>query len=135
MFASKVASYNDNKLLGSDRTTAQDNFNASHLLVRLIATLAKVRQDTPALRRGRQLTRAAAQKPGLFAASRFDPVTGKEVLLLFNTSNAAITQNVVVDVKSLEFEALAGNCAPAASAPGSVKVTLPALGYAACAAR
>ena len=135
MFASKVASYNDNKLLGSDRTTAQDNFNASHPLVRLIATLAKVRQDTPALRRGRQLTRAAAQKPGLFAASRFDPVTGKEVLLLFNTSNAAITQNVVVDVKSLEFEALAGNCAPAASAPGSVKVTLPALGYAACAAR
>ena len=111
MFASKVASYNDNKLLGSDRTTAQANFNSGHPLVRLIATLAKVRHDTPALRRGRQLTRAASQKPGLFAASRFDPVTGKEVLLLFNTSNVAITQNVVVDVKSLKFVALAGNCA------------------------
>ena len=135
MFASKVASYNDNKLLGSERTTAQANFNSDHPLVRLIATLAKVRNDTPALRRGRQLTRAASQKPGLFAASRFDPVTGKEVLLLFNTSNVAITQNVVVDVKSLKFVALAGNCATEAAAPGSVKVTLPALGFAACAAQ
>ena len=135
MFASKVASYNDNKLLGSDRTTARDNFNSGHPLVRLIATLAEVRRDTPALRRGQQLTRAASQKPGLFAASRFDPVTGKEVLLLFNTSNVAITQNVVVDVKSLKFVALAGNCATDAAAPGSVKVTLPALGYAACAAQ
>ncbi|MES2904934.1 MAG: alpha-amylase family glycosyl hydrolase [Pseudomonadota bacterium] len=135
MFASKVTSYNDNTLLGTDRTTAQANFNSGHPLVRLIATLAKVRHDTPALRRGRQLTRAASQKPGLFAASRFDPVTGKEVLLLFNTSNVAIRQNVVVDVKSLKFVALAGNCATEAAAPGSVKVTLPALGFAACAAQ
>lgn len=135
MFASKVASYNDNKLLGSDRTTAQDNFDSGHPLVRLIATLARIRQDTPALRRGRQLVRAASQKPGLFAASRFDPVSGREVLLLFNTSNRAITQNVVVNVKSLRFTGLAGQCATNAAAPGSVKVTLPPLGYAACAAQ
>ena len=135
MFPSKVASYNDNKLLGSDRTTAQDSFSLDHPLVRLIATLAKVRQDTPALRRGRQLVRALSQKPGLFAASRFDPTTGKEVLLLFNTSTKPLSQNVVVDVASLRFTALAGQCATEASAPGSVRVTLPPLGYAACAAQ
>ena len=135
MFPSKVAIYNDNKLLGTSKTTADANFDTDHSLYRLIATLAKLRQDTPALRRGRQLVRAMAQKPGLFAASRFDPVTGREVLLLFNTSGAAISQNVVVDVASLRFAALAGQCAPQASAPGSVAVALPPFGYAVCAAQ
>ena len=135
MFPSKVTIYNDNKLLGTAKTTAEENFGTDHALYRLIANLARVRQDTPALRRGRQLVRASSQKPGLFAASRFDPETGKEVLLLFNTSTKPLSQNVVVDVASLRFTALAGQCATEASAPGSVRVTLPPLGYAACAAQ
>ena len=61
-------------------------------------------------------------------------MTGKEVLLLFNTSTQQITRNVVVEVGSRRFSALAGQCATEASAPGSIRVTLPALGYAACAA-
>ncbi len=134
MFPSKVASYNDNDLIGTDATTAVSNFDTNHPLYRLIATLSKVRAETPALRSGRQLVRASGQKPGLFAASRFDPQTGKEVLLLFNTSTQAVTQNVVVDVTSQRFSALAGQCAPEASAPGSVRVTVPPLGYAVCAA-
>lgn len=135
MFPSKVASYNDNRLLGTDRTTAVSNFDTGHELYRLIATLAKVRAETPALRRGRQLVRASGQKPGLFAVSRFDPNTGKEVLLTFNTSTQPINQNVQVEVGSQGFSALAGQCAPDASAPGSVRVSLPALGYAVCAAQ
>ncbi len=134
MFASKVAVYNDNKLLGTAKTTAEANFDTGHPLYRLIATLARVRQDTLALRRGRQLVRYSSQKPGLFAASRFDPETGKEVLLLFNTSTSPITQNVAIEVASQRFTALAGQCATEASAPGSVRVTLAPLGYAACAA-
>jgi len=134
MFPSKVASYNDNDLIGTDSTTAQANVSAEHPLYRLIATLGMVRAETPALRRGRQVVRASGQKPGLFAASRFDPQTGKEVLLLFNTSTQPITQNVVVNVGSRRFSALAGQCATEASAPGSIRITLPALGYAACAA-
>jgi glycosidase len=134
MFPSKVAIYNDNKLIGTNATTAVSNFDMAHPLYRQIATLAKVRTDTPALRRGRQLVRASGPKPGLFAASRFDPETGKEVLLLFNTSTQPISQNVVVEVGSQKFTALAGQCSPQASAPGSVKITLPPLGYAACAA-
>ena len=135
MFPSKVASYNDNRLLGTDKTTAVSNFDTAHPLYRLIATLAKVRAESPALRRGRQVVRASGQKPGLFAASRFDPDTGKEVLLAFNTSTQPITQNVLVEVGSQRFTALAGQCSPQASAPGSVKVTLPALGFAVCAAQ
>lgn len=135
MFPSKVAIYNDNRLLGTARTTAISNFDTAHPLYRLIAALGKVRAETPALRRGRQLTRASSQKAGLFAVSRFDPDTGKEVLLAFNTSTQAITQNVVVEVDSRNFTALAGQCAPQASAPGSIRITLPPLGYAVCAAR
>ncbi len=135
MFPSKVASYNDNKLLGTIRTTAVANFDTGHPLYRLIASLAKIRTDTPALRRGRLLVRSVSQKPGLFAASRFDPQSGKEVLLLFNTSATPITGNVTVETTSLSFKALAGPCAPQASAPGSVKVDLSAFDYAICAAK
>jgi glycosidase len=134
MFPSKVAIYNDNDLVGTDATTAVSNFDRNHPLYRLIANLAKVRADTPALRRGRQLVRASGQKPGLFAASRFDPTTGREVLLLFNTSTQPVSQNVVVEVNSRRFTALAGQCATEASAPGSVSVSLAGLAYAVCAA-
>ena len=52
---SRVASYNDNRLLGSNRTTAQENFDASHELYRLIAELAAIRKGQPALRRGHEM--------------------------------------------------------------------------------
>ena len=134
MFASKVASYNDQPLLGTTRTTAVANFEPSHPLYMAISDLAKLRSATPALRRGRQVTRAAGDKPGLFAVSRFDPVTGQEVLIAFNTSTATIDANVQVEVGSLRFKGLAGVCQPAASAPGSVRVKLAPLAYAVCAA-
>ena len=103
--------------------------------IQQIAKLAGIRTSHPALTRGRQVVRYSQDKPGLFAASRFDPTTGREILLLFNTSNSPIEQNVVVETNSVNFETLAGTCAAAASAPGSVHVSLPALGYAVCNAR
>ena len=133
MFGSKVAVYNDNILLGTKATTATPRFDSSHPLYRLIGELARVRQATPALRRGVQVTRyAEGDKPGLFAASRFDPRDGHEVVLLFNTSTSPIEQNVEVDVASRKFSALAGQCAPRAAAPGSIRIALPALGFAVC---
>jgi glycosidase len=135
MFPSKVASYNDNDLVGSDKTTATSNFDTSHPIYRAIAQLARIRTSTPALTRGLQKVRFAANdKPGLFAVSRFDPENGKEVLLLFNTSTQPIAQNVVVEVTSRHFSALAGQCATDAAAPGSIRVALPGLSYAVCVA-
>ena len=134
MFPSKVASYNDNRLLGTTRTTADSNFDTDHPLYREIATLARIRTAHAALRRGRQVVRFAGDKPGLFAVSRFDPDNGREMLLLYNTSTAPIAANVEVDVRSTGFTALAGDCPVQATRPGSVAVKLPALGYAVCAA-
>ena len=135
MFASQVPSYNDNRLLGTTSTTAQANFNTSHPLYRTIAGLARIRTGHPALTRGRQLVRFAAEQPGLFAVSRFDPVSGREMLLLFNTSTSPIEQNVRVETRSTRFDKLAGSCPTEAVAPGSVHVSLPPLGYAVCDAR
>ncbi|NUS99369.1 MAG: alpha-amylase, partial [Sphingomonas sp.] len=73
MFASKVATYNEDSLLGTSATTAQSNFDTSHPLYREIAKLARTRTSHGALTRGRQVVRFASEKPGLFAVSRFDP--------------------------------------------------------------
>jgi glycosidase len=135
MFASKVASYNEDKLLGTKATTAQSNFVTGHPLYREIAELAHIRTSHRALTRGRQLVRYSQDKPGLFAVSRFDPGSGGEVLLLFNTSSQPIEQNVVVEVASDRFATLAGTCPARASAPGSVRVTLHPFGFAVCDAR
>jgi hypothetical protein len=57
------------------------------------------------------------------------------MLLLFNTSNEPVRQNVAVETRSMRFETLAGSCPAAASAPGSVAIDLPPLGFAVCNAR
>jgi glycosidase len=135
LFASKVATYNEDKLLGTTSTTAQANFNPQHPLYREIADLARIRTSHRALTRGLQLVRYSQDKPGLFAISRFEPGTGREMLLLFNSSTRPVEQNVRVETRSTRFETLAGDCPSAAAAPGSVHVTVPPLGFAVCNAR
>ncbi|WP_294173595.1 alpha-amylase family glycosyl hydrolase [uncultured Sphingomonas sp.] len=130
LFSSRVASYNDNDLLGSERTTAGENFDPNHPLYRLIAELAAVRKAQPALRRGATLVRATEDAPGLLAFSRL--LGNEEVVMMVNTSTQPIARNVQVDVGSTAFRALAGPCPTAAQAPGSLRISLPPLGYAIC---
>ena len=135
MFASRVASYNEDSLIGTRSTTAEANFDTNHPLYREIAELAHIRTTHQALTRGLQLIRYSSDKPGLFAVSRFEPGTGREMLLLFNTSTEPLRKNVRVETRSRKFEVLAGTCPLSAQAPGSIEVELPALGYAVCNAR
>ncbi|WP_258046732.1 alpha-amylase family glycosyl hydrolase [Sphingomonas folli] len=134
MFASRVASYNDNRLLGTSTTTATAHFGRDNPLFREIATLARVRRAEPALRGGRTLLRARGDAPGLLAISRVDPGSGREILLAFNTSSQPIERLVEIGARGTTATALAGEgCAARAAAPGSLRVTLPPLGYAVCA--
>lgn len=136
MFPSKVAAYNSEPLVGTTATTAEANFDTSHSLYRFISDLAHLRRSTPALTSGSTQLRASSEQPGLFAVSRFDPETGGEVLLAFNTSTLSLATQVAVSPASNSFVTLAGaNCAPKPSAPGSVAVQLPPLGFTVCAAR
>lgn len=135
MFASKVPEYNADTLVGTASTTARENFDTGHPLYREIARLATLRRDTPALSRGATLLRASSDKPGLFAVSRIDPDNGREVLVAFNTGATTLSTHVAVDPASLRFTSLSGTCPTRADAPGSIALTLPAFGYAVCAAQ
>ncbi len=132
MFPSRVPEYNDNDLVGTDATTAQANFDEGHPLYRLISQLAHLRAGHPALRTGRQQVRHYEQEAGLFAVSRFDPATGREYVLAFNTAATARTANVVVGYDARAFETLAGACPATVAAPGSAAFALPAFGWAVC---
>lgn len=134
MMPSKVALYNDNQLIGTTKTTADANFDTNHPLYRLIRELSDVRRSTPALMYGKSAVRAFSDKPGILAVSRFDPRTGAEVLVAFNTSGQPIKQKIRTNPATAGLKQLSGNCPAAALAPGSVEVSLPAFGYAVCAA-
>lgn len=132
MFPSQVASYNDNTLIGTRATTAGSNFDEAHPLFRTIASLSAIRRAHPALTRGQQIVRDYAQTPGLFSVSRIDPETRAEIFIAFNTADHPITVNSTIGATVTHFEALSGPCPAAVSAPGSVRVTLPAFGWMVC---
>jgi glycosidase len=131
MFASQVASYNDQALLGTSSTTARENYDALHPLYQQLTRLAALRKQYVELRRGRQVVRAQQREPGLFAASRIGN-GGRELLVAFNTSKVPITAQVEIEADTRAFTALQGEC-PKPDAPGTVKLTIPALDYVACA--
>jgi neopullulanase len=132
MFPSRVAVYNDNKLVGSSATTAQSNFDTRSALYRAIAGMAAIRRDDPAIRSGDQIVRAAGDMPGLFAFSRRAPSGGGETLVAFNTGTAPAAANVPVDSGSERWTSVHGRCAAQSGAPGSYRVEVPALGYVVC---
>jgi neopullulanase len=132
MFASAVADYNDNVLVGTRATTAQPNFDRNHPLFKSIAKLARIRRDNEALRRGEQLIRNYAETPGLFAVSRIDSRTGKEIVIAFNTSTTPLDRLVEIDPETAAFAPLDGECTPAPTAPGSYRVVLDGLSYVIC---
>ncbi len=125
MFASQTASYNDNDLIGTDATTAQANFDTAHPLYTLIAQLAAIRSDHAALRQGRQVPRSFNDTaPGLISFSRFDPETGAEYLLAFNTSAQPLIARTTIGYDARFLETLHGACPAEVAAPGSVTLDL-----------
>jgi glycosidase len=134
MFASLTESYNDNDLIGTDATTAQENFDTAHPLFVLVRELAATRARHPALRRGQQVVRSYDDEaPGLISFSRFDPASGAEYLLAFNTSPEPLTATSTIGYAARSLETLHGTCPSMVSAPGSVALELPAHGW--CVAR
>jgi hypothetical protein len=147
MFATRVASYLADRRLGAlneatprvavpapSRPAIEGLFDRQHPLYRTIAELAALRTKHEALRRGRQIVRRYGEKPGLFAVSRLEPGTGREIVIAFNTSTETVRAPVEVSTRSRAFESLHGQCAARAIAPGSFEVALAPLDYVICAA-
>ena len=84
MMPSKVAQYNSFDLLGTDKTTADDNFDKQHPLYLMYADFAKVYQENEALRRGAQKVLSASEQAGIFAFSR--ETAKQKLVLVFNSS-------------------------------------------------
>ena len=132
LFASAVPQYRDEHHLATAATGATASFDTAHPLYRGLAELGAMRAADPALRRGLQTVRAAGETPGLFAVSRRIPGQTGETLVVFNTATTPLTAQIEVDAASLVWRGVRGNCSPAVAAPGSLTVTVPALGWLVC---
>jgi glycosidase len=124
----QVAAYRDDRIIGG----AQPAFSTEGPLYRAIAGMARLRQVDARLRRGLQTVRFAAEAPGLFAVTRRIPDEAGETLIVYNTSTAPITANIEVDAASADWSSSRGACPTTATAPASVRVTVPALDYLIC---
>ena len=131
MFASRVATYNDETLVGSSRTTAQASFDTHAILYRAFAEMAAIRRTDPALTSGALVVRVSSDKPGLFAFSRIAP-GGGETLVALNTGTTPVTAQVAVESGSSRWQSVHGRCAPAAGAPESYRVEIAPLDYVVC---
>lgn len=131
LFASKVKVYLDNKLIGTSKTHAQDNYAQDHPIYSQIAQLSKIRLGSAALRRGKTVVRNHGEKPGLFAFSRIDEASGDEVMIALNTSKEAITANFELNPNATGFTSILGSC-PVLNAPGSASISLQPFDYVIC---
>ncbi len=132
MFVSATPDYLDQGLLGTARTHASDTHDSTHPLYRAIAAMAAIRTRYAVLRQGEQVVRLAPDTPGVYAMSRLDRVTGEEILFAMNPTLAPIAAQTQVGSTNNRWSALHGQCATTSSAPGSLHVVVPALGWIAC---
>ena len=90
MFASQVDSYNDNNLIGTEASTAVDNFDQTHPLYVGLAELAALRLSHSALRYGKQQirhvwdTETSLESSKVLAFSRFETDALHEYLVILN---------------------------------------------------
>ena len=69
MMPSKVELYNSFDLLGTDKTTADDNFDTKHPLYIMYKDFAHIYKSNEALRRGKQTVLSSSEESGIFAFS------------------------------------------------------------------
>ncbi|MFJ9420983.1 pullulanase-type alpha-1,6-glucosidase [Streptomyces sp. NPDC101249] len=127
MFASKVADYLDDDLIGTDRTHATDAYDTAAPLYRQISALARLRKAEPALTDGVQTERYAADGAGVYAFSRTDPKTGTEYVVAFNNADGARSATFATGSADLRFRGIHGTSATVTSgADRKITVTVPA---------
>lgn len=130
LFPSAVPAYRAETPLGATRPGAPGLDEASPMF-RAVAAMTALRAAHPGLRHGRQEVLLAGERPGLYVFTRRDPIDGLYLVAL-NTAGAAGAGDVAVDARVRSWTALHGPCPAVSQAPGSVRVSLPPLGWAVC---
>ncbi len=109
MFASEVADYLDDDLLGTSNTHAQDNFNPAHPLYQKIHDLALLAREHPALRNGAHQHRYASNAAGVYAFSRIKHDQQREYVVALNNSEDAQTADIPTYVRNGDFDRIYGS--------------------------
>jgi glycosidase len=129
LFATQTTSYATEAVLGGT-PGAKDRYDTGSVLYRQIASLARLRAQNPALADGAQLTRYAADGPGIFAFSRIDSGRheDREYVVAVNNSNAASTATFTVGTSNATLQPLLGATRSIRTTrDGKVTVTVPAM--------
>lgn len=132
LFPSRVAVYNDNNLIGTDATTAEENFDQEHPVYRYIAKMSALRADHIAFRRGAMETRLTELDGHAFAFSRFDPLDGTEYIVVANMSDTDRIVNTRVEPTTTQFTSIHGNCPATTATMATASLTVPAFSLIVC---
>ena len=124
MFSSVTEVYNDNDLIGTDATTAEENYDQNHPLYLAIKEAANIRKNHPAFRRGALIPRLMEEEDQGFAFSRIDPENSHEYIVIFNGGPSGRRLNVAVDPFSKSFTSVLGECAKNAATTGVIQQNL-----------
>lgn len=93
MMPSLTPDYNDNVLYGTDKTTADDNFDVTHPMYQALAEYASVYHAHKALRQGEQKVLYSQLKPGIFAVSRTLP-NSAPMFVIYNSAKSEQSYDV-----------------------------------------
>jgi pullulanase-type alpha-1,6-glucosidase len=131
MFASQVPSYNDDVLIGSNKTTATDSYDTSHPLFTLIKQLSDLRKNHVALRDGVQVHRYSSDQAGLYAFSRIDRSERVEYVVVLNNAEQAKSATFSTFLANGNYTQIfpAGGANVSSNANKELTVNVPALGY------
>ncbi len=88
MMPSLTPSYNDNNLIGTAKTTADDNFDKTHPLYQTFKHYASLYHQYPALRRGEYQVLYFEKEPGLFVFSRYLENDRNKYLVILNSASS-----------------------------------------------
>jgi len=126
MFPSRVEVYNDNPLIGTQATTADDNFDQNHPIYLALKKLSKIRGEHKALRHGISVNRHFDGNKKMFAISRLDLDERREYLVVVNadTKESSLTLKTTAE----EYQLVDGEQNFSIN-EGNISVTLPGLSY------
>lgn len=128
MFASQVASYNDDPMIGGGATGSRDRYDTHATMYRYLQRLSQLRKHFPALADGAQTTRHASDGAGIFAVSRVLRQEGVEYLVVANNATEPKTATLQTYTPSTAFTAIFGGRGGVSSTKtGQVRVTVPPL--------
>ncbi len=133
MLPSQVVSYNDNDLIGTSATTADDNLDPTHPLYQTLADYATVLNNHLALRRGAQIHRYGQDSAGIYAFSRIERGELVEYVVALNNAETATAATFDVYNANMGYTAvypLTSTTIITSDGSNQLTVTVPALSVA-----